>query len=102
MRTLTWLFRALLFILLLGFAVKNDQPVTLHYYFGYQWKTSLVAVLLVFFMLGVAVGLVATLMSVLKHRQEISSLKRELQLKRKLTEAEESLAVSRNSVADTD
>jgi len=94
MRTLTWLFRAFLFILLLGFAVKNDQPVTLHYYFGYEWQTSLVVVLLVFFMTGVVVGLIAMLVSVLKHRQEISSLKRELQLQRKLAEAGETLAPS--------
>jgi uncharacterized integral membrane protein len=33
MRYLNWLLRTLLFIALLGFAVKNDQPVTLRYFF---------------------------------------------------------------------
>jgi putative membrane protein len=87
MRFLTWLFRVILFILLLSFAVKNDQPVALHYYFGYEWQTSMVVVLLVFFMAGVVVGLLAMLVSLLKHRQEISSLKRELRLKSKLVDA---------------
>ncbi len=90
MRTLTWLFRAILFIFLLSFAVKNDQPVVLHYYFGYEWQTSLVVVLLVFFMAGVVVGLLAMLVSLLKHKQEISSLKRELRLKSKLADAGDS------------
>ncbi len=49
MRYLTWSLRAALFLLLLGFAVKNDQPVALRYFFGYEWQTSLVVVLLCFF-----------------------------------------------------
>ncbi len=49
MRYLIWSLRAVLFLLLLGFAVKNDQPVVLRYFFGYEWQTSLVVVLLCFF-----------------------------------------------------
>ncbi len=87
MRYLIWLFRAFLFVLLLGFAVKNDQPVALRYYFGYEWQTSLVVSLLVFFVAGVAVGMVAMLVSLLKQRREISVLKSELDLKNKLADA---------------
>ena len=89
MRYLIWLFRGLLFVLLLGFAVKNDQPVALHYYFGYEWQTSLVVALLVFFVAGVAVGMIAMLVSLLKHSREISALKRELRLKSNLAHAGE-------------
>jgi putative membrane protein len=32
MRYLNWIIRVVLFIALLGFAVKNDQPVTLSYF----------------------------------------------------------------------
>lgn len=86
MRYLIWSLRAVLFLLLLGFAVKNDQPVVLRYFFGYEWQTSFVVVLLCFFALGVAIGLVAMLATLLRQRRELSAVKRELQLKSKLSE----------------
>lgn len=86
MKYLIWSLRALLFLLLLGFALKNDQPVVLRYFFGYEWQTSLVVVLLCFFALGIAVGLLALFASMFKLRRELSAVKRELQLKNKLSE----------------
>ena len=85
MRYLIWSLRAVLFLLLLGFAVKNDQPVVLRYFFGYEWQTSLVVVLLCFFVVGVATGLLAMLASLFSQRRELSAVKRELQLKNKLS-----------------
>jgi lipopolysaccharide assembly protein A len=87
MRYLTWLLRAALFLLLLGFAVKNDQSVVLRYFFGYEWQTSLVVVLLCFFTLGVALGLLAMLATLFRQRRELAAVKRELQLKNKLDES---------------
>jgi len=84
MRYFNWLFRVTLFIVLLGFAVKNDQPVTLHYFFGYEWPSSLVVVLLIFFAAGAAVGVLAMLVNVLQQRREIARLKREIRVKNKL------------------
>ena len=78
MRSLSWLLRALLFIALLGFAVKNDQPVTLRYFFGYEWQSSLVVVLLLFFAAGAIAGILAMLVNVLQQRREIARLKREI------------------------
>ena len=86
MRYLTWSLRAVLFLLLLGFALKNDQPVVLRYFFGYEWQTSLVVVLLVFFTVGVVIGLLAMAGTLFRQRRELSSVKRELQLKNKLSE----------------
>ena len=37
MRYLIWFLRIVLFLLLLGFTVRNVETVTLHYYFGYEW-----------------------------------------------------------------
>jgi putative membrane protein len=54
MRYLNWIIRVVLFIALLGFAVKNDQPVTLSYFFGFEWQSYLVVVLLIFFSVGTA------------------------------------------------
>ncbi|MDO8990933.1 MAG: LapA family protein [Sideroxyarcus sp.] len=86
MKFLIWSLRAVLFLLLLGFAVKNDQPVVLRYFFGYEWQTSLVVVLLCTFVLGVAIGLLAMAASMFSQRRQLSAVKRELQLKNKLSE----------------
>lgn len=81
---LNWILRVALFIVLLGFAVKNDQPITLRYFFGYEWQSSLVIVLLIFFAAGAAVGVLAMLPNVLKQRREIARLKRDIRIKNKL------------------
>ena len=86
MRYLIWSLRAVLFLLLLGFALKNDQPVVLRYFFGYEWQTSLVVVLLCFFALGVVIGLLAMLGSMFRQRRELAAVQRELKLKNKLAE----------------
>ncbi len=86
MRYLIWSLRAALFLLLLGFAVKNDQPVVLRYFFGYEWQTSLVVVLLCFFTVGAVIGLLAMLGTMFRQRRELAAIRRELQLKNKLAE----------------
>ena len=89
MRYVNWLLRILLFFILLGLALKNDQPVDLYYFLGYKWQTSLVVIMLLFFAAGTVVGMLAVLGNVLRQRREISALKRELQMKNKLIEAGE-------------
>ncbi len=84
MSYLNWILRAVLFIALLGFAVKNDQTVELRYFFGYIWQSSLVIVLLLFFAAGAAVGVLAMFANVLQQRREIARLKREIRVKNKL------------------
>ncbi len=84
MRYLIWLLRAFLFLILLGFAVKNDEPVVLRYFFGYEWHSSLIVVLLLFFAAGTAVGILAVLGNLLRQRKELAVLKDELRLKNKL------------------
>ena len=85
MKYLIWLFRAILFLVLLSFAVKNDQPVVLRYFFGYEWHASLVLVLLLFFAAGAAIGMLAVLSNLLRQRKEIAALKKELHLKNKMS-----------------
>lgn len=83
MKYLVWLVRFVVFLLLLGFAMKNDQAVVLRYFFGYEWQASLVLVLLLFMTLGAAIGMLAMLGSLLRQRKEIAALKKELRLKNK-------------------
>ncbi len=82
MRYLSWLFKIILFVLLLGFAVKNTETAVLHYYLGYEWRAPLVLILLVFFCAGAAVGIVASLSYLFRQRREMLLLKRELRLKK--------------------
>lgn len=87
MRYLTWLLRVILFLILLGFAVKNDQPVVVRYILGYEWHTSLVVVLLAAFLVGTLVGMLSLLGNILRQHRELARLKREMRLKTKLDEA---------------
>ena len=86
MRYLNWIFRVVIFLVLLGFAVKNDQPITLRYFFGYEWQSSLVLVLLIFFAAGAAVGVIAMLANVLQQRREIGILQRDIRIRNKLAD----------------
>lgn len=81
MRYLSWLLRLVLFLLLFGFAIKNVDQVTLHYYLGYAWEAPLVVILLIFFFAGVLIGLFANLGVIFRHRREIAALKKDLRLK---------------------
>jgi putative membrane protein len=76
MRVLTWAIRIALFVLLLAFAAKNTDPVTLRFYFGLAWQAPLVALLLAFFAGGVVLGLMAMAGNWLAQRREIARFQR--------------------------
>jgi uncharacterized integral membrane protein len=97
MRYLVWLLRIAMFLVLLGFAVKNDQPVVLRYFFGYEWHASLVVILLLFFAVGVGIGVLAVLSNLFRQRREIAVLKREVRLKSKLTGIDEDGSAKRET-----
>ena len=78
MRYLVWILKLAVFVLVLAFAVKNTELVTVHYYFGGEWQSPLVFVLLVAFCVGVAAGLSAGLAQTFRQRREIAALRREL------------------------
>jgi lipopolysaccharide assembly protein A len=78
MRYLIWILKFVLFALVLAFALKNTELVTVRYYFGGEWQSPLVFVLLVTFCAGVAVGLAAALSTLFAQRRQISTLKRAL------------------------
>src|SRR5512147_1533104 len=76
MRTVTWTIRLAAFLVLLAFAAKNTDPVTLRFYFDLAWQLPLVALLLAFFAAGALLGLAAMLGTVLRQRREIARLSR--------------------------
>jgi putative membrane protein len=74
MRTLTWAVRLALFVLLLAFAAKNTEPVTLRFFFDASWQVPLAVLLLGFFVGGAALGLIAAAAALLRQRREIARL----------------------------
>jgi len=78
MNYLLWILKFTLIVLVIAFAVKNTGPVTVHYYFGGQWQSPLIFVLLVVFCSGIALGLAAVLGPMFRQRREIAELKRRL------------------------
>lgn len=78
MRIFVWIIRLAVFLVLFGFAVKNDQFITLNFYMGKQWQLPLVFVILVAFAAGALVGVTATLSSLVRQRREIGRLRKAL------------------------
>ena len=78
MRIVTWAIRLILFVLLIAFAAKNVEPVTLRFYFDLVFQAPLVVLLFAFFVIGALFGIVALLGTLLRQRREISALKRRL------------------------
>jgi len=76
MGVLTWAIRIALFVVLLAFAARNTDPVTLRFYFDLAWQAPLVALLLAFFVAGAVLGLVAMSGTYLAQRREIARLQR--------------------------
>jgi uncharacterized integral membrane protein len=77
MPLLTWTVRLILFIVLLAFAVKNTDLVTLRFYFDLAWEGPLVIVLFGVLAIGAVLGLAATTGTLLRQRREIARLRRE-------------------------
>jgi uncharacterized integral membrane protein len=77
MRYVTWAIRLVLFVLLIAFAAKNADPVTLRFYFDMALQAPLIVVLLGAFAAGALFGILALLTTVLRQRREITLLKRQ-------------------------
>jgi lipopolysaccharide assembly protein A len=75
MRIVTWTIRLVVFLLLVAFAAKNIEPVTLRFYFDLALQAPLIVALFAFFALGALFGVLSLLGTVLRQRREISSLK---------------------------
>jgi uncharacterized integral membrane protein len=51
------LFKAAIFFTLFAFALNNQADVTVHFFFGYQWTSPLVMVVLMSFAGGLLLGI---------------------------------------------
>jgi uncharacterized integral membrane protein len=69
MRALAWFFRALVFFTLFAFALNNQQEVTVHWFFGFEWRAPMVIVVLAAFAAGCAIGVLAMVPSWWRQRR---------------------------------
>lgn len=53
---LKWLLKAAIFFTLFAFALNNQHEVTVNFFFGSQWRTTLVLLVLLVFATGLAIG----------------------------------------------
>ena len=74
MRLFSWLLRAFIFFALFAFALNNQQPAVVRWFFGVQWQAPMVIVVLAAFAAGCAVGVLAMFPSLWQRWQ----LKRQL------------------------
>ena len=76
MQYLGWLIKVVIFVLLLGFALRNSEVVTVRYYLDYVWEAPLVLILLGFFAMGAATGLLAIMPHLIRQRRELGRLRK--------------------------
>ena len=69
MRLFVWLVRAALFFVLFAFALNNQHEASIRWFFGQEWRTSMVFVVLAAFALGCVFGIMAMLPSWWRHRR---------------------------------
>jgi len=77
MRALLWGCRIFIFLFLFAFALKNTELVTIRFFFDSYWQAPLIIVVLAFFIVGVALGVLSLLGTSFGLRREVSRLKRE-------------------------
>lgn len=84
MKTLSWIVRAIVFIILFGLAIKNSESVELKFFFERAWQMPLSLVILIAFAVGAAFGLTAVLATLVRQRRELGKLRRQLDAGRSL------------------
>jgi putative membrane protein len=87
MRLIFRLVALVLFIIFFDFALKNTDEVVLHFFWGSQARSPIILLLLAFFVVGVAMGVLAMTGTVLRYRRELSRLKKEVEHKKSNTDS---------------
>lgn len=76
MQTVVWILRFVIVVVLVWFAVKNAQVVTIYGLPEQQWQAPLVFILLVVFVAGMLIGLLAWVPTVVRQRRELARLRK--------------------------
>ncbi len=70
MRIIVWFLRGVVFLVLLAFALNNQQIVTVHGFFGTKWQAPLVIVVLASLGLGTLIGIAGMLQGRWRQRRK--------------------------------
>lgn len=76
MQAFVWFIRLCIVLILVWFAVKNSQDVTIKGLPGQVWEAPLVFILLAVFIAGMVIGLLAWVPTVVRQRRELGRLRR--------------------------
>jgi uncharacterized integral membrane protein len=76
MQAFVWFIRLCIVLVLVWFAVKNAQDVTIKGLPGQVWEAPLVFILLAVFVAGMVIGLLAWVPTVVRQRRELGRLRR--------------------------
>jgi uncharacterized integral membrane protein len=77
-KSLTLVVKVVLFLLLLGFATRNSDSVTLRYFLGLEWQAPLSLVILAAFAVGLLTGLLGCSLRLLRNQRELRTLRGQL------------------------
>jgi uncharacterized integral membrane protein len=69
LKLLQWILKAAVFFTLFAFALNNQHEASVHFFFGTQWRSPMVLVVLTAFAIGVAVGVLGMVPRWWRHRQ---------------------------------
>ncbi len=56
LRLLKWMLKAAVFFSLFAFALNNQHDASVHFFFGNQWRSPMVLIVLAAFAIGMVVG----------------------------------------------
>lgn len=71
MRYLLWLVLLPAFFILVAFALRNSDPITVRFFLGREWRAPLSLVLLIFTSGGVLLGLIGAFPALYRQRREL-------------------------------
>jgi lipopolysaccharide assembly protein A len=74
------LAKLLVFLLVLGFALKNSHSVTFYSYLDYVWQAPLIVMLGLAFILGALIGVLALLPTLFRLRRELGRKPKAIEL----------------------
>jgi uncharacterized integral membrane protein len=70
-RLLKWVLKACIFFTLFAFALNNQHDASLHLFFGHQWRSPMVLIVLAAFAAGLFVGVIGMAPWRWRHREVV-------------------------------
>ncbi len=73
-----WAAAAVIFLIAVSFALRNQVDVAINYYMGLHWEAPLYLILLAVFVIGIIAGYLASLRMVLQMQHQMVQAKKEV------------------------